>query len=122
MSQPLLLIDACGSLIELTREYLSVRLKPEAIEGLKRLTEGNGVLHPALSNLLLWAHHLFIPVLDIVDAHIEVDPTPPGGFEIARAVIKSRHHGGYMVHEVCLGPEDAQKLVSEISKIVNLGF
>ncbi|MEM3737351.1 MAG: hypothetical protein QXJ75_04630 [Candidatus Bathyarchaeia archaeon] len=114
--------EADHEIVELRKDYLAIYIKPSSIESLKELTKNNETIYGALLTLLRWAHHPIIPLPDIVDVSVEVIPTPPGGRELARLIIKSKFHGGYRLLEVHLSLGDAQKLAAEIKELISPKF
>jgi len=122
MSEQSTKIEAEHEVIELTKDHLKVHLKQEVIEELKELTKNNEMLHRAIQTLLRWAHYPLISLSDITDVSIEVIPTPPGKQELVKLIIKARYHGGARSYEFHLNPKDAQKLASDVKKLISPQF
>jgi len=105
--------------IELTKHMLTAKLRPEVIQALRQLVQGDEKLRAAVQTLLGWAHELVIPVSQIAAVSMEVIASPPGQPESMALTVKSRHHGGFYIHQIRdLRPEDANRLASEIQKLI----
>lgn len=118
MSEYPIKIEAEHKVIELTRDHLKVYLKHEVIEELKELTKNNEILHRAVLTLLRWAHYPLIPISDITDVSMEVIPTPPGKQELIKLIIKAKYYGGNRSYEFHLKPSHAQKIASEVKRLI----
>lgn len=106
-------------IVELTKDNLTVKLKPETVQYLKQLVQNDESLRQTVQTLLSWANELVIPVSQIVTVSTEVIAAPPGYPESLGLTVKSRHHGGFYLHEIRgLSPDNAMKLTSEIKKLI----
>lgn len=122
MVQDRVQVESDCMIITLSRDLLTIRLKPDIVERLKESTKGDHIINQAVLTLLTWAHYPIIPIMDILDVMIETIPSPPGGPELMKLIIKSIYHGGQRLYEVYLNPDDAKKLASEIKTLIGSKF
>ncbi len=109
-------------IITLSRESMTIMLKPDIVESLKESTKDDPRLNHALLNLLAWAHYPLIPIKDILGVAVEAIPSPPGSPELMKLIIRSMYHGGQRLYEVHLNPDDAKKVASEIKTLIGSKF
>jgi len=122
MSKDRVQVESGCLIIALSRDFLTIDLKSDIVERLKESTKDDYMLNQAVMTLLRWAHHLTIPITDILDVTIETIPTPPGRPELMELIMKSVYNGGQRLYEVYLNPDDAQKLASQIKTLISCKF
>ncbi|NWG09573.1 MAG: hypothetical protein HXX80_04610 [Nitrososphaerales archaeon] len=122
MNRDWIQVESGCQIITLSRDCLTIRLKPDVVERLKESIKDDHMLNQALLTLLTWAHYSTIPIMDVLDVVIETIPSPPGSPELMKLIIKSNFQGGQRLYEVYLNPADAQKLASEVKKIISSKF
>jgi hypothetical protein len=115
-------IEAFGKVIKLTPEYLRLSLSDATIHELKSFVSSHPLLREAVESLLRWVDYPTIWIHDIIDVSIQAVPTTPDGEHLYKLVIKARYHGGERVYEIHLLPEDAERVLSEIKKLVQKRF
>ncbi len=108
--------------LKLTPEYLSLNVSEAAIQELRHLTSKHPLLRGVLDTLLQWVDFPIIWVKDIVEVKLEAVPATPGGEHLFKLVIVARCHGGQRTYEVNLKPEDAERVSSEVRKIIQKRF
>ncbi|MCP8312991.1 MAG: hypothetical protein H3Z53_01265 [archaeon] len=122
MSKDRFQVESGCLIITLSKDFLTITLKPDIVERLKESTKDDYMLNQALLTLLTWAYYPTIPIMDISDVVIEAIPSPPGRPELMKLIIKSTYHGGQRLYEVHLSPDDAKKLASEIKTLIASKF
>jgi len=115
-------IEAFGKVIKLTPEYLSLSLSEATIQELRNFVSKDPLLREAVESLLRWVDYPIIWIHDIIDAALQAVPTAPDGEHFYKLVIKARYHGGERSYEIHLLPEDAERVLSELKKILQKRF
>ncbi len=115
-------IEAFGKVIKLTPEYLSLSLSEATIQELRNFVSKDPLLREAVESLLRWVDYPIIWIHDIIDAALQAVPTTPDGEHFYKLVIKARYHGGERSYEIHLLPEDAERVLSELKKILQKRF
>jgi len=108
--------------IKLTPEYLSLSLSEATIQELRNFVSKDPLLREAVESLLRWVDYPIIWIRDIIDAALQAVPTTPDGEHFYKLVIKARYHGGERSYEIHLLPEDAERVLSELKKILQKRF
>ena len=116
------IIETFGKVIKLTPEYLRLSLSDATIQGLKSFVSRDPLLKEAVESLLRWVDYPTIWINDIIDVSLQAVPTTPNGEHLYKLVIKARYHGGERIYEIHLLPEDAERVASEIKKILQKRF
>lgn len=122
LPESVLELESGPKLIQLSKNYLSVKLKTEVIESLKEKVKDNPTLSEAVATLVQWSHYQNIPLGDVIEVSTEALPTKPSDVELTRLVFKCKYQGGQRVFELDLAPQDAAKLASEVKKIAAGAF
>jgi len=115
-------IEAFGKVIKLTPEYLRLSLSEATIQELRNFVSKDPLLREAVESLLRWVDYPIIWIHDIIDAALQAVPTTPDGEHFYKLVIKARYHGGERSYEIHLLPEDAERVLSELKKILQKRF
>jgi hypothetical protein len=115
-------IEAFGKVIKLTPEYLRLSLSDATIQELRSFVSSHPLLREAMESLLRWVDYPTIWIHDIIDVSIQAIPTTPDGEHLYKLVIRARYHGGERAYEIHLLPEDAERVLSEIKKLLQKRF
>ena len=115
-------IEAFGKVIKLTPEYLRLSLSDATIQELRRLVGKDPLLKEAVESLLRWVDYPTIWIHDIIDVSLQAVPTVPEGEHFYKLLIKACYHGGERTYEIHLLPEDAERVASEIKKLLQNRF
>lgn len=116
------IIKSFGKVIKLTPEYLRLSLDEATIQELRNLVSKDSLLKEVVDSLLRWVDYPTIWIHDIIDVSLQAVPTAPDGVHFYKLVIKARYYGGERTYEIHLLPEDAEKVASEIKKLVQKRF
>ncbi|MEM1994673.1 MAG: hypothetical protein QXW32_04275 [Nitrososphaerales archaeon] len=115
-------IEAFGVVLKLTPEYLSLNVSEAAVQELKHLTSKYPLLRETLDTLLRWVDSPLILVKDIVEVELQAVPAIPESEHLLKLVLVARYRGGYRTYEINLKPEDAERVASELKKIIQKRF
>lgn len=115
-------IESSCIVLNLTPEYLSLNVSESAIQELRHLTSKHPLSREALDTLLRWVDFPIILVKDIVEVKLQAVPVTPQSEHLIKLVIVARYCGGQRTYEINLKPEDAEKVASEIDKIIQKRF
>lgn len=118
MAESLLIFEHAGQIVELTRDSIVMKVRPEVIERLRYLSKNDEVLRTSLESLIRWAHYPLIRIGSITDIHSEAVAAPPGSAETKRVVITAQYPGGFRTYEIVLRAADCDTLVAEIQKML----
>ena len=112
------MFEYAGQVVELTKDTLRVKIRPEAIERLKYLTKNDDILRTSLESLIRWSHYPIIGITSITEVWGEIVATPPGRKEIKKVVLNTQYPGGFRIYEILLHSEDADMLMAEVRKLL----
>ena len=118
MAESLLMFEYAGQVVELTKDTLRVKIRPEAIERLKYLTKNDDILRTSLESLIRWSHYPIIGITSITEVWSEIVAMPPGSKEIKKVVLNTQYPGGFRIYEILLHSEDADMLMAEVRKLL----